>query len=40
MRAHEGTHFFELIPNLSAVLLEFMPNGGMAFGNLTDIAAK
>ena len=37
---HEGPHFFELISNLSAVLLEFMPNGGMAFGNLADIAAK
>ena len=36
----DSPHVFELIPNLFAVIMKFLLNGCMAFGNLADIASE
>jgi len=39
-RERLGPHFFELISNFSPMVLELISDGGMTFGDLSNITSK
>jgi hypothetical protein len=37
---HRSPQFFELVTNFLAMFLQLMPNGGVTFRNLADVASE